>query len=167
MHKTLCWYFFLNRTLCSIWHIEANALTAAPSLSLWEFSCRVPSASRLIRSIYFRLNTTAAFSRVFKRTYQYEFDQWSYWQNCPGSVYEARYQRLWKGKTFLLQYILFGILFPKLFWPTVRKNCSGDWEKLLKFEAERQEFAKILRSFKQFVQTAWKARRIFSNRMFF
>ena len=24
----------------------------------------------------------------------------------------------------------------KLFWPTVRKKCSSDWEKLLKFEAE-------------------------------
>ena len=33
------------------------------------------------------------------------------------------------------------ILFPKLFWPTVRKNCSSDREKLLKFEAEGWEFA--------------------------
>ena len=30
-----------------------------------------------------------------------------------------------------------GILLPKLFWPTVRKKCSSDWEKLLKFEADR------------------------------
>ena len=29
-----------------------------------------------------------------------------------------------------------GILFPKFFWPTVRKKCSSDREKLLKFEAE-------------------------------
>ena len=29
-----------------------------------------------------------------------------------------------------------GILLPKLFGPTVRKNCSSDREKLLKFEAE-------------------------------
>ena len=29
-----------------------------------------------------------------------------------------------------------GILFPKLFWPAVRKNCPSDREKLLKFEAE-------------------------------
>ena len=35
-----------------------------------------------------------------------------------------------------------GILSPKLFWPTVRKNCSSDREKLLKFEAEGREFAK-------------------------
>ena len=35
-----------------------------------------------------------------------------------------------------------GILLPKLFWPTVRKNCSSDGE-----------FAKILRSLKQFVWT--------------
>ena len=29
-----------------------------------------------------------------------------------------------------------GILLPKLFLPTVRRNCSSDGEKLLKFEAE-------------------------------
>ena len=44
------------------------------------------------------------------------------------------------------------ILLPKLFWPTVRKNCSTDREKLLKLEAENQEFAKFLRSLEQFVQ---------------
>ena len=33
------------------------------------------------------------------------------------------------------------------------KNCSSDWEKLLKFEAEGQEFAKFLRSLEQFIQT--------------
>ena len=43
-----------------------------------------------------------------------------------------------------------GILLPKLFWPTVRKNCYSDWEKLLKFKAEGREF---LRSLKQFIQT--------------
>ena len=46
-----------------------------------------------------------------------------------------------------------GILLPKLFWPTVRKNCSSDPEKLLKFEAEGQEVAKCLRSLDQFIQT--------------
>ena len=46
-----------------------------------------------------------------------------------------------------------GILLPKLFWPTVRKNCSSDQEKLLKFEAEGREFAKFLRSLEQFIQT--------------
>ena len=42
------------------------------------------------------------------------------------------------------------------------QNCSdllwekivfSDWEKLLKFEAEGQEFAKFLRSLEQFIQT--------------
>ena len=47
----------------------------------------------------------------------------------------------------------FGILLSKLFWPTVRRKCSSDWEKLLKFEAEGQEFSKILRSLEQFIQT--------------
>ena len=49
-----------------------------------------------------------------------------------------------------LPYVLFhestinGILLP---------NCSSDREKLLKFEAEGWEFAKFLRSLKQFIQT--------------
>ena len=34
----------------------------------------------------------------------------------------------------------------------MRKNCSIDREKLLKFEAEGQEFAKFLRSLEQFIQ---------------
>ena len=47
----------------------------------------------------------------------------------------------------------YGILLPKLFWATVRKNCSSDREKLLKFEAEGREFTKILISPEQFIQT--------------
>ena len=35
----------------------------------------------------------------------------------------------------------------------MRKNCSSDREKLLKFEAEGREFAKFLRSLEQFIQT--------------
>ena len=45
-----------------------------------------------------------------------------------------------------------GILFPKLFWPTVRKNCSSDWEKLLKLEAKGREFEIFLRSLEQFIR---------------
>ena len=47
----------------------------------------------------------------------------------------------------------YGILLPKLLWPTVRKNRSSNQEKVLKFEAKGQEFAKILRSLEQFVHT--------------
>ena len=36
---------------------------------------------------------------------------------------------------------------------TMRKKCSNDREKLLKFETEGQEFAKFLRSLEQFIQT--------------
>ena len=34
----------------------------------------------------------------------------------------------------------------------MRKNCSNDREKLFKFKVEGLEFAKILRSLKQFIQ---------------
>ena len=46
-----------------------------------------------------------------------------------------------------------GILLPKFFLPTVRKNCSSDREKLLKIEAEGREFANFSRSLEQFIQT--------------
>ena len=46
-----------------------------------------------------------------------------------------------------------GILLPKLFWPTVRTNCSSDREHFLKFEAEGREFANFLRSLEQIIQT--------------
>ena len=35
----------------------------------------------------------------------------------------------------------------------MRKKCSSDQEKLLKFKAEGREFAKILRLLEQFIQT--------------
>ena len=35
----------------------------------------------------------------------------------------------------------------------MRKKCSSDREKLLKLEAEGREFANILRSLEQFIQT--------------
>ena len=35
----------------------------------------------------------------------------------------------------------------------MRKNCPSDREILLKFEAEGEEFAKILRSLEQLIQT--------------
>ena len=47
-----------------------------------------------------------------------------------------------------------GILLPKFFLPAVRKNCCSDREKLLKFKADGQEFARCLRSLEQFIQRA-------------
>ena len=50
--------------------------------------------------------------------------------------------------------------------PTVRKKCSNDQEKLLKFKAEGREFENILRSLEQFIQTM-KGQKMFGNRMLF
>ena len=41
----------------------------------------------------------------------------------------------------------------KIVRPTVRKCCSSDREKLLKFKAEGREFSNFLRSQEQFIQT--------------
>ena len=59
-----------------------------------------------------------------------------------------------KGTARYTQYYsINGILLPKLFLPTVREKCSCDRERLLKLEAEGQEFAKFLRSLEQFIKT--------------
>ena len=50
--------------------------------------------------------------------------------------------------------VINGIFFSKIVLTYLeKKNCSRNREKLLKFEAEGQEFAKFLRSFEQFIQT--------------
>ena len=43
---------------------------------------------------------------------------------------------------FFPQYI--GILFRKLFWPSLIKICSADWEKYLKIRSWRRRICKIL-----------------------
>ena len=61
----------------------------------------------------------------------------------------------------------FGIFLPKLSWPTVRKNCSSDWEILLKFGAEGREFTKNLRSLRFIWTVQWKVRTTFGYRILF
>ena len=46
------------------------------------------------------------------------------------------------------------------------KKCSSDWEKLLKFETEGRELAKILGSLEQYIWTV-KGQNNFWNRMIF
>ena len=62
-----------------------------------------------------------------------------------------------------------GILLPKLFWPTGRKNCFGDQEKLFKFEAEGREFSNFQIFWDYFNNffKQWKVRTISGNRMLF
>ena len=76
----------------------------------------------------------------FVRTFE---NEWNFFRLNQTMSLSFEYLQIWLPKqkiyTFLNEISNLkknGILFPKLFWPTVRKNCSSDWEKLLKFEAE-------------------------------
>ena len=69
------------------------------------------------------------------------------------------------GKNLLAQILKLVFCYKNCSGP-LRKNCSSDGEKLLKFEAEGQEFAKFLRSLEQFIQTV-KGNNNFGNRMLF
>ena len=59
-----------------------------------------------------------------------------------------------------------GILFPILFWPTVRNFFFDDQEKRLEFKTEDWKFAKIMESLEKFVQTM-KGQDNFSSRILF
>ena len=83
----------------------------------------------------------------------------------PERIWYCTIKTLWNNDEIINKlFYKNGILLPKLFWPIVRKKCSSDWEKLLKFEAEGQEFTKFLRSLEQFIQTV-KGQSIFCNRI--
>ena len=60
----------------------------------------------------------------------------------------------------------FGILLPKLFWPTVRKNRSSGREKLLKFKAEGGEFA-YLRSLRTIYSDSERSVQFLVTKCFF
>ena len=60
-----------------------------------------------------------------------------------------------------------GNLPPELFWLTVRKNCSSDREKRLKFEAEGQEFTKILRSIRTIYSNSERSEQFLVKGWFF
>ena len=48
----------------------------------------------------------------------------------------------------------------------MRKNCSSDREKLLKFDAQGREFAKFLRSLEQSIYSnSERSEQFFDNRM--
>ena len=78
-----------------------------------------------------------------------KLDMGQTWNFCRRLVSQG----IQTGKRRSNNIIKHAILLPKLLRKLVRKNCSGDREKLLKFEAEGQEFAKFLRSLKQYIQT--------------
>ena len=92
--------------------------------------------------------------------YQKLFWPFTVWRNCSSDLkifinskltspsFKFLFIKITHGETYTN-----GILLPKLFWPTVRKNCSSDRKKLLKFEAKGREFAKFLRWLEKFLQT--------------
>ena len=49
----------------------------------------------------------------------------------------------------------------------MKKKCSSDGEKNLKFETEGREFVKILRSLEQFVQTVTRSEQFLVTEYFF
>ena len=84
--------------------------------------------------------STHVLSLEFSCTEQSVVISWVSW--CKNSFWH-RFTCMQKT-LFHFKFNFNGILFPKFFWPTVRKNGSSDRDIFLKFEAEGQEFAKNL-----------------------
>ena len=69
---------------------------------------------------------SAVFEFIFKIIFDCRDMTWNNFQNC---AVVCLYK---KGRRISLMLERNGILLPKLFWPTMRKNCSSDRENLLK-----------------------------------
>ena len=112
--------------------------------------------------------------KFFLDHYNNLFKQWKVVRTIFGKVWIfLEGQTIWKKYLDWETYkkVKNGILLPKLFWPTVRKKCSSDWEKNLKLEAEgwrlkAQNVQKIW-DHKNNLFKQWKFRTIFDNRMLF
>ena len=92
----------------------------------------------------------------------------AYFYSFSVRMHNAKFLQLWITYFLIkteLQWTCNGILFLKLFC-SVRKNCSSDWEKIWKWNAESREFANFLRSLEQLIQVV-KGQNNFWNRMFF
>ena len=96
---------------------------------------------------FLRCNKSSSWSHIWKQSEGRKFVLFFWNAVVLGEylVYDTKSNAINKGEI--------GILLPKLFRPTVRKKCSSDQEKLLKFLAFSLEFAKILGSLEQFVRT--------------
>ena len=101
-------------------------------------------------SIYLPQRTTSFLSYLRKTIYRQQI--------CENSCSICSYERKTSFVPFVRVHNMFlRILNPEKNGIIVLTNCekffSSDWEKLMKFEAVGREFAKILRSPKQFIQT--------------
>ena len=142
----------------------------------WHYCVNVKTSGRFFQILWPSQKTSTLIAKRFSYTlwkkigYQYKYKWWNkFTSNASISLQKLVLRRTLKSsdtgadimchflsslataKSFHTQRVAHlhfnnGILLPKFFWPTVRKNCSSDWEKLLKFEAEGREFSKFLRS---------------------
>ena len=144
--------------------------------SSWHFlhtKAKIFRKSELVRNIDLCLNNEINLDKLFNTFFFFLFQSFikcwptgnqsfaSRWRPRPNSWWRFSKDAQRMGKPywfsssnwffFLIIFKNNGILLPKLFWPTVRKNYSSDWEKLLKFEAEGRGFAKFWRSLEQLI----------------
>ena len=126
------------------------------NLNIYIYDSTQIRAKRDMTEKIYSIPQNAKLSTLFNNMFCHRLDL-----DC--GVRQFKYQKLFfyygKNVCFLSPMVYFAILrnlLPKLFWPIVRKNCSSDREKLLKFEAEGRE------SLEQF-----KGQSNFGNRMLF
>ena len=156
--------FCNSRSLCaSTWSTDVMAL-----LTAWTDRMRINVTAWAVLVLKDPWNVPEAPDIVFQ-TGKSVMDSWIVWMEMMNA--NVQETSVWDKISFIVNKIRpaskllkgifwkiyyhpkIGILLPKLFWPTFRKIVPVI-EKLLKFEAEGQEFVKFLRSLEQFIQTS-------------
>ena len=100
---------------CILWSSSRHVFTNFPNTNLRIFSTKY-----------------VVFVLIFSNPQNWEkwyFSQLVFWP--LNGLFWPLLNIFWQSKHY--QYYANGIFLPKLFWPIVRKNCSSDWENLLKF----------------------------------
>ena len=62
---------------------------------------------------------------------------------------------------------IIGILLPKLFWPTVRKNCSSDWEKTFEIRGWRPRICNIFEITRKIYSNTERSKQFLVTESFF
>ena len=136
-----------TREMSIISHLHSNTIGGFRKLTFWLTESSSDVLTSVIHVSCCSLWQNHLWSFKFpKSVFQWVFSDKYFQKSIFGQVFLDEY--------FRMSIFRNGILLPKLFWPTVRKNCSSDREC-------------FLRSLEQFVWTVVKVRTIFGNRMLF
>ena len=123
-----------NLPPCTVWYLHWN--------NFKNVSQKVHRLNQVLSHILFKFNHTNVLYWLSS------IERWIFSKSKDVSFYKTTLVSFWDWNNtsklygIYFSWVVVPSLFPKLFCYSVRKKCSSDQEKLLKFMAEGREFSK-------------------------